>query len=70
MRWGILKVVGREDKRALLMRGVAVSVEGVEARKEDGHLEGWDYCVRASPWREEVQVSTRVSAGRGAILGC
>ena len=44
----------------LLPTGVAVSVEDVEARKEDGHLEGWDYGVRASPCREEVQVCTRV----------
>ena len=54
----------------LLPTGVAVSVEDVEARKEDGHLEGWDYGVRASPCRGEVQVRTRVSARRGAKLGC
>ena len=47
MRRGIFKVVGREDKSALLSTGAAVSVEGVEVRKEDSRLEEYDYCVRA-----------------------
>ena len=47
MRRGILKVVGREDKSSLLSTGAAVSVEDVEVRKEDSHLGGYDYCVRA-----------------------
>ena len=51
MRWEILKVIGRDDKSVLQPTGVAVSVEGVAVRKEDGHLEGWNYCVRASPWQ-------------------
>ena len=45
MRRGILKVVGREDKSGLLLTGAAVSIEDVEVRKDDGHLEGWGYCV-------------------------
>ena len=69
MHRGILKVVGREDKSALLPTGVAISFEGVEVRKEDGHIEGWDYCVSASPRLEEVQVRTWVAARRGAGLG-
>ena len=39
MRWEILKVIGRDDKSVLQPTGVAVSVEGVAVRKEDGHLE-------------------------------
>ena len=37
MRRGILKVVGREDKSALLSTGAVVSVEDVE---EDSRLGG------------------------------
>ena len=48
MRRGILKVVGREDKSALLSTGAAVSVEDVEVRKEDSRLGGYDYFVRVS----------------------
>ena len=57
MRWDILKVIGRGDKSVLQPTGVAVSVGGVAVRKEDGHLEGWNYCVRASSLRVTAWLS-------------
>ena len=52
----------------MLPTGAAVGIENVEVRKEDGHLEGGDYCVRASPWQEFEFIPGLVAWRRGAVL--
>ena len=63
MRRCILNVIW-EDKKVLVLRGAAVTVEDVEVRKECACIEGREHTIRASvtqPGREEVHtwVATR-----------
>lgn len=72
MHQGILKVIGRKDKSALLPTGVAVSVEGVEVRKEDGHLEGLGLlreCVASAGGSSSSYLGCSTSRSRIRLLG-
>ena len=63
MRRGILNVIW-EDKRVLMLRGAAVTVEDVEVRKKCACLEGREAGAH------HKSVSETAWAGGSSYLGC